>query len=200
MSEFINKTDISSKDYSGSVQFPVKEKIIIDPTKQDDPHDTSIQQKLVQLLTVKNKKIATAESLTGGLLSKKITEVSGASLVFECGICSYSNRIKHELLGVSTDTLERFTEYSSDTAAEMAQGVRRISGADIGISTTGIAGPGGGTPDKPVGLVYVGISTKHLTEVYQLLITNADGDRELIREVSASFILSKAVDCLDSLS
>ncbi len=198
MSEFI-KTDGASEEYSGAVRFPVKERCIIDTAIQGYHEGDDIQQRLVQALTKKNKKIATAESLTGGLLSKKITEVPGASLVFECGICSYSNRIKHELLGVSTETLERFTEYSSDTASEMAQGVRRISGADIGISATGIAGPGGGTPEKPVGLVYVGLSTQQFTDVYELLVTNADGSREMIREASASFILSKALEYIESL-
>ena len=117
---------------------------------------------LVNLLKQNHWKVATAESLTGGLVSKKITEISGASQVFECGVCSYSNRIKHEVLGVSAEILETYTEYSPQTAVAMAEGIRKLSGADIGISTTGIAGPGGGTDEKPVGLVYIGISTpKH---------------------------------------
>lgn len=117
----------------------------------------NLQTALVKALHEKNLKIATAESITGGLVSKRITEVSGSSEVFECGICSYSNNIKHSVLGVSQETLDTFTEYSAETALEMAKGVRRISGADIGISTTGIAGPNGGTDEKPVGLVYVAL-------------------------------------------
>lgn len=122
-----------------------------------------LEKRFVELLKEKGLKAATAESLTGGLVSERITEVSGASQVFECGVCSYSNRIKHEILGVPGEVLEKYTEYSEETAAEMAKGIRRLSGADIGISTTGIAGPAGGTPEKPVGLVYIGISTEKNT-------------------------------------
>ena len=94
-----------------------------------------LNKEFVEVLKKKGLKSATAESLTGGLVSKRITEVSGASQVFECGVCSYSNRIKHELLGVPSDVLETYTEYSSQTAEAMANGIRRLSGADIGIST-----------------------------------------------------------------
>ena len=97
-----------------------------------------IEKKLVKLLKEKGMKASSAESLTGGLVSKLITDVSGASEVFECGVCSYSNRIKHEVLGVSSETLKSFTEYSEECAKEMASGVRRLAGADIGISTTGL--------------------------------------------------------------
>ena len=97
--------------------------------------DLNINEKFVELLKEKKLKAATAESLTGGLVSKRITEISGASQVFECGVCSYSNRIKHEVLGVPLEVLETYTEYSKETAVEMAKGIRRLSGADIGIST-----------------------------------------------------------------
>lgn len=101
----------------------------------------SLQNALVQKLLEKNRKIATAESCTAGLVSKRITEIAGSSQVFECGIVSYSNRIKAQVLGVSEQTLEQYTEVSEQTAREMARGVRRLSGADIGVSVTGIAGP-----------------------------------------------------------
>ena len=133
---------------------------------------------LVHELTEKKLKIASAESLTGGMVSEQITAVAGASRVFECGICSYSNRIKHELLGVPTEVLEQFTEYSKETAMAMAEGVRKLSGADIGIATTGVAGPDGGTKDKPVGLVFVGCTLKGHTVVKRCFF---GGDRQTIR-------------------
>lgn len=153
-----------------------------------------LQRKLVELLKEKGLKAATAESLTGGLVSKRITEISGSSEVFECGICSYSNRIKHEILGVPDDILEKYTEYSGETAAAMAEGVRKLSGADIGISTTGIAGPNGGTAEKPVGLVYVGISTKNHSFAKELhLSQNLPDERERIRFAASSYALYYAL-------
>lgn len=150
----------------------------------------NLQTALVKLLHKKNLKIATAESLTGGLVSERITEVSGASGVFECGICSYSNDIKHNVLGVSQETLDKFTEYSAETALEMAKGVRRISGADIGIATTGIAGPNGGTDEKPVGLVYVAVDSDNYSEAKKLLLSRGFAEeRELIRYLASSHAL-----------
>ena len=155
-----------------------------------DNISNEINRKFVEVLKAKGLKAATAESLTGGLVSKRITEISGSSEVFECGICSYSNRIKHEILGVPSDILEKYTEYSSETAVAMAEGVRRLSGADIGISTTGIAGPNGGTPEKPVGLVYVGISTKNHSFAKELhLSQNLPDEREKIRFEASSYAL-----------
>ena len=141
-----------------------------------------LEYALVARLKEKGMKIATAESLTGGMVSESITRVPGASGVLECGVCSYSNRIKHEILGVSEETLEKYTEYSAQTPCEMAQGVRSLSGADIGVATTGIAGPGGGSKERPVGLVYVGISTKDRTFAKKLLLSRGQPDeRENIR-------------------
>ncbi len=150
----------------------------------------NLQTALVKALHEKNLKIATAESITGGLVSKRITEVSGSSEVFECGVCSYSNNIKHSVLGVSQETLDTFTEYSAETALEMAKGVRRISGADIGISTTGIAGPNGGTDEKPVGLVYVAVDSDNYSDVKKLLLSRGfSEERELIRHLASSHAL-----------
>ena len=125
-----------------------------------------------QQLKEKGMKIATAESCTGGLVSKRITEIPGASDVFECGVCSYANRIKHELLGVSEQTLERYGAVSPQTAQQMAEGIRRLSGAEIGISVTGIAGPGGGTEEKPVGLVFLAAACENKVYVQKLLMEN----------------------------
>ncbi len=162
--------------------------------------DKKIQEVLVLALKRKHLKIATAESLTGGMISKMITEVSGSSAVLECGICSYSNRIKHEILGVSMETLEKYSEYSAQTACEMADGVRKLSRADIGISTTGIAGPGGGSEKKPVGLVYIGISSKLGTFSQKLLLgSGAENERELIREQTAQKALEKALATVEKI-
>src|SRR4051812_29780179 len=110
------------------------------------------------LLLERGLSITTAESCTGGLVAARITSVSGSSAYFPGGIVSYSNDAKHRLLGVPTLMLERYGAVSVDVALAMARGVRRKMGADIGVATTGIAGPGGATPTKPVGLVYVALA------------------------------------------
>lgn len=145
-----------------------------------------LQTAAVRLLKEKGLHAATAESCTGGLVSKRLTEVSGSSEVFECGICSYSNRIKAQVLGVREETLRTFGAVSRETAAEMAAGVRRLSGADIGISVTGNAGPSA-SEGKPVGLVYVGVDSAPYREVLELHIRRTDEDaREYIRWIASS--------------
>jgi len=116
---------------------------------------------------LKNKKltIATAESCTGGLIADALTNISGSSDYFDRGIVSYSNESKVELLGVSKELLKKYGAVSEQVAKAMAEGIRTKSNVDIGLSTTGIAGPTGGTKDKPVGLVYIGISTKDFKTV-----------------------------------
>ena len=149
-----------------------------------------LQTAVVRLLTEKERKVAVAESCTGGYLAKRITDVSGSSKVFECGVCSYSNRIKHQLLGVSEQTLAEYGAISEQTAAQMASGVRKLSGADIGISVTGNAGP---TADegKEVGLVYIGVDSPKLTHVFTLHVNRRDQDaRETIRYLASSHALS----------
>ncbi|MDE7229945.1 MAG: CinA family protein [Oscillospiraceae bacterium] len=118
-------------------------------------------KKLVKECTGRGIKVATAESCTGGMISEWITSVPGSSAVIEFGICSYSNRIKHKILGVSEETLEKYTEYSIQCAEEMAKGALKVSGADFAVSTTGIAGPSGGTDKDPVGTVYICVCDKH---------------------------------------
>lgn len=146
----------------------------------------SLQQVVVQILAKQKKQLALAESCTGGYIAKRITEISGSSEVFECGVVSYANRIKHQLLGVREDTLAEFGAVSEQVAAQMAEGVRKLAGADIGVGVTGIAGPGGGTPEKPVGLVYIGISDGEKCYVRKLLSGRGGQERELTRYVSAS--------------
>jgi nicotinamide-nucleotide amidase len=154
--------------------------------------DKDINQKLdkqvtrvVKLLSLSNKSVATAESCTGGLLSELITSVPGASGVFECGVCSYSNRIKHSILGVDNSILDEFTEVSSQTAVAMARGMKNLSGADIAVSVTGIAGPGGGTPEKPVGTVFVGFASEQGCYARHLDLSGRGLSREQIRKHTA---------------
>ena len=116
----------------------------------------TIEEKIVSELYARNQTLTTAESCTGGLLAGKILNVSGASAVYNEGHITYSNESKERLLGVKQDTLQQFGAVSKETAAEMAKGAALSAKADVGLSTTGIAGPTGGTPEKPVGLVYVG--------------------------------------------
>ena len=148
-----------------------------------------LPQLLVGTLSEKGLKIATAESCTGGLISKMITDVSGASAVFDCGVCSYANNIKEKVLEVSAEDLRTKGAVSEEVAKQMAEGVRKLSGADIGISTTGIAGPTGGTALKPVGTVYIGVST--ISQNYALLANLAENGtaknatRDKIRQSAA---------------
>ena len=128
----------------------------------------TLEELVVRELLRKGKTLATAESCTGGLLSKRITDVSGASQVFEMGAVTYANRIKEQVLGVSHQTLEEHGAVSPQTAAQMAEGIRRAAGSDLGIGITGIAGPGGGTPEKPVGLVYIALSDGETTWVRRM--------------------------------
>ena len=119
--------------------------------------NNKIEQKVVNLLIERGLKIATAESCTGGLMSKLITAVPNSSSIFEIGITSYSNRIKHYALSVNNETLKNYGAVSQQTAAEMALGVKNLSGADIGVAITGVAGPSS-SEGKPVGTVYVALS------------------------------------------
>jgi nicotinamide-nucleotide amidase len=142
----------------------------------------NLETAVVINLKEKGLRVATAESCTGGWVSKLITNVDGSSEVFSCGICAYSNDIKEKILGVRAETLQKYGAVSAQTAAEMAAGVRRISGADIGISVTGIAGPKGGSKEKPVGLVYLGIASAHLTDTVKLTLSRGyQNERDYIR-------------------
>lgn len=139
----------------------------------------SLEQVVVETLAARGLTVATAESCTGGLLSQRITSVPGASEVFAYGACTYANGIKQKMLGVKGETLAEYGAVSPETAAEMARGVRAAAGADFGVGITGIAGPGGGTPEKPVGLVYVAACGEDATYVQRLCITGRT--REVVR-------------------
>ncbi|MBU5306444.1 competence/damage-inducible protein A [Clostridioides mangenotii] len=131
-----------------------------------------------KLLVEKDLKIAVAESCTGGMVSSVLIDYPGISSVFVEGCVTYSNEAKMKRLGVKEETLDKFGAVSEETAIEMAEGVAKGLNADIGISTTGIAGPGGGSEEKPVGLVYTAITIKGKTKVYKDIYS---GDRQKIR-------------------
>lgn len=147
----------------------------------------SLQQAVVELLQEKKLRLAVSESCTGGYLAKRITEVPGSSEVFECGIVSYANRVKQNILGVNPKTLEKYGAVSMQTAAEMAEGVRKLDGADIGVGITGVAGPDS-SEEKPVGLVFVAVSDGTMCHIRKLALGHggAADEREYIRYVSAS--------------
>lgn len=136
-----------------------------------------LEEKVVKLLNEKGLKLTTAESCTGGLIAKRITDVSGASNVFECTVVSYSNRIKHDVLGVSEETLEKFGAVSEECAKEMVEGIRRFAKADVAIAVTGMAGPTSDEADKPVGLIFVGYADKNKTVVKKFLNSFSDDIR-----------------------
>lgn len=120
----------------------------------------TLAESVVKYCSGKDYSISTAESLTGGMISKFITSVAGASEVFELGVCSYSDRIKNKVLGVKNETLSKYTAVSKQTAEEMSAGIKSLSGSDIAVAVTGVAGPGGGTDECPVGTVYVSVRFK----------------------------------------
>ncbi len=154
--------------------------------------DTTVEEALVKKLAEKNKKIAVAESCTGGLVTGKITSVSGSSAVLDGSVVSYANEIKASLLNVEKNVLDTFGAVSEQCALQMADGVRKLMNADIGISITGIAGPTGGTPEKPVGTVYIAVSTEEGSECQMLTLRN--NGREYVRNVSAKNVLHLAMN------
>ncbi len=127
-----------------------------------------LEEKVVKLLREKNLVLACAESCTGGLIAKRITDISGSSAVFNCGIVSYSNEIKEKVLNVKSETLNEFGAVSEQTVREMVKGVLTISGADVAVSVSGIAGPNSDNTDKPVGLIYLAVSDGVKTVVKKL--------------------------------
>ncbi|HIT72816.1 competence/damage-inducible protein A [Tyzzerella sp. An114] len=140
--------------------------------------DTNLESVVAELLINKKMTISTSESCTGGLLAGTLIEYPGISSVFMDGVVSYSNESKMYRLGVKEETLEKYGAVSHETAAEMAKGIAETAGTNIGISTTGIAGPGGGSPEKPVGLVYVGICINGNVKTKEMHFA---GTREKIR-------------------
>lgn len=148
-----------------------------------------------ELLTEHGLKLATAESCTGGLIGHLVTNMAGSSRYYLGGVIAYSNEAKVRLLGVRPGTLEKYGAVSSETVIEMAIGVRKAMAADIGISVSGIAGPGGGSPDKPVGTVWIGLSSEAEEYSRQFLWS---GDRLAIKTQSAQTALKLLVELLQN--
>ena len=152
--------------------------------------DTTLARAVVEKYSACGRTLAIAESCTGGLIAKRVTDVSGSSAILGYGCVTYANEAKVKLLSVKPETLEKYGAVSEQTAREMAMGVRALSGADVGIATTGIAGPGGGSEEKPVGLVYLGIASEKGVRVLRLMLK---GDRDRVRILASSNALAEAL-------
>lgn len=155
-----------------------------------------LARQLVERCAETGLKVSTAESCTGGMISAAITAVPGSSAVIELGICSYSNRIKRDVLGVSEETLDRFSEYSTACTEEMARGAIKLSGADIAAATSGIAGPDGGTEEDPVGTVYICAADKDSYTSGRFLFDNKGRDhiRAAAAEKALELLLEKLTE------
>lgn len=135
---------------------------------------------------------AAAESCTGGLITERLTEIAGSSAVVEGGIVSYSNKVKQRLLGVRAETLTSFGAVSEETAREMAEGARAATGADIAVSVTGIAGPGGGSDEKPVGTVCFGVTSQYGTKA-ETVHFDSTLERGTIRRLASDHAIKLAL-------
>lgn len=153
----------------------------------------TLEKQVIERLGEKGYKISTAESCTGGLIAGTLVNVAGASEVFEEGYITYANQAKIKLLGVSEQTLKSFGAVSEQVASQMAAGCAGAAGAEVGIASTGIAGPDGGSPEKPVGLVYLGCSVKERVVVKRYLL---EGDRRQIREGAVQEALKLILESL----
>lgn len=158
--------------------------------------DVTLEEAVVSILKEKKMTVTTVESCTAGLLAGRLMNVPGASAVFNEGYITYSNDAKEKIVGVSHETLEKYTAVSKETAAEMAAGAARVSGADVAVSVTGIAGPDGGTKEQPVGLVYIGCCVNGKVRVEEFHFT---GNRQKNRDyavVRALTLLREEIICL----
>lgn len=155
--------------------------------------DINLVNKVSDELKKHQVTIATAESCTGGLLAHILTNISGSSAYFDRGVISYSNKSKQEVLGVPEELLKKHGAVSREIAEAMAQGIRQRASVNYGLATTGIAGPTGGTKDKPVGLVYIAIATKDYVTVKRFLFS---GDRLTNKESTCTSALELLLDVL----
>lgn len=154
-----------------------------------------IEYAVVEKLKEKNLKVAFAESCTGGLCAKRITDVPGASQVFDCGVVSYANSIKNKLLNVREEDLEKYGAVSETVAKQMAKGVLELSGADIGVSITGIAGPDNDGSEKPVGLSYIAVAYKDEVVCTEFMTARKDRDYNRFANSSKAFdVVRKIID------
>ena len=155
-----------------------------------------IEKTIGTILSNKRMTLGVIESATGGLISHRITNVAGSSDYYKGSITAYSNEIKNRIVGVKAETLEIYGSVSARTAEELASGGKRVLEVDICIADTGIAGPGGATPDKPVGLFYIGLSHKNTTFNRNHIFT---GDREQNKKEAAETALQILKEYLESL-
>ncbi|OUO93671.1 CinA family protein [Cloacibacillus sp. An23] len=151
--------------------------------------------RVINLFREKGLSLALAESCTGGMIAETVTCVAGASDIFFGSAVTYVNTAKEHILGVSRGTLDKHGAVSSECAAEMARGARCIYGADVAMSVTGIAGPGGGSKDKPVGTVWFGLSSEYGTETFSRVF---DGDRASVRRQTVEEVLRRLVAFAES--
>ena len=152
-----------------------------------------LAREVLSKLTDEGRTLATAESCTGGLLGKLLTDIPGASNAYKGGVISYVNEVKHRLLGVEQETLDICTAVSRETAHEMARGARERCGADCGVSVTGLAGPDGDGTGRPVGLVYIAIDTAGFSFCRELHLT---GDRAAIRTQAAEAVFQLLLELI----
>ena len=146
--------------------------------------------RLVKAYAEKGLTLGTAESLTGGMIAAEIASVSGASAVLMGGVVAYDPRIKHEVLGVEQDVIDRAGVVSAACAQQMAQGAKRVLGVDIAVSATGVAGPTGGTPETPVGTVFIGCAGPEGTRVDEC---HFEGNRQQVRQQTVQHALHMAL-------
>lgn len=146
----------------------------------------TLAAEVVALLAARGWRLATAESCTGGLVANRLTDISGASEVFDLGVITYANDMKGALLGVTDETLEQHGAVSAETVTQMAAGVRARATSTLAVAVSGIAGPTGGTPDKPVGTVYFALAS---SDGVRTLRRQFDGDRLAIKEQAAAAAL-----------
>lgn len=156
---------------------------------------TDIASQLIATLRAKGLTAASAESCTGGNIAHSITSVAGASDVYSGSVIAYSNDVKCRLLGVSDSTLQNHGAVSQPTVAEMASGARKAIGADCAVATSGIAGPGGGTPDKPVGTVWMAVETPSVSHTR---VFHFHGDRSQIIDQATAAAMQMLLDALQS--
>ena len=151
-------------------------------------------EKIIKKLASQNQTVSFAESCTGGRIAAAFTSVSGVSAVLDGSVVTYSNAIKHTWLGVDNEVLEKFGAVSSQCVSQMLEGIKNLSGADYALAVSGIAGPDGGTDEKPVGTVYIGLQTPFTQEVFQCFF---HGEREHIQEQSTAFAIEKIAEVLE---
>jgi len=150
-------------------------------------------EKIIEKLASENQTISFAESCTGGRIAAAFTSVSGASAVLDGSVVTYSNAIKHTWLNVDNEVLEKFGAVSSQCVVQMLEGIKNLSGADYTLAVSGIAGPTGGSKEKPVGTVYIGLQTPFSQEVFQCFF---HGEREHVQEQSTAFAIEKITEVL----